>query len=120
MKPNKKRSICGICSAGCWVKVAYDPQGKIDTVEPDEGSPLGKICRLGEMAREIVYSPNRLLHPLRRKGSKGTFEFERISCGPGPEGFGVYAGIRPGRRRDGSGTHGYNGVQKMGKRAAAP
>ena len=75
MKPEKKRAICGICSAGCWVKVAYDSEGKIDTVEPDDGSPLGKICRLGELAREIVYSPNRLLHPLRRKGPKGTYRF---------------------------------------------
>jgi len=79
VNPNKKRAICGICSAGCWVKVTYDPEGKIDTVEPDESSSLGKICRLGELAREIVYSPNRLLYPLRRKGPKGTYDFERIS-----------------------------------------
>jgi anaerobic selenocysteine-containing dehydrogenase len=79
MKPDKKRAICGICSAGCWVKVNYDSEGKIGTVEPDESSPLGKICRMGELGREIVYSPNRLLSPLRRKGPKGTFEFERIS-----------------------------------------
>lgn len=79
MEPDKKRAICGICSAGCWVKVTYDGEGKIDTVEPDGGSPLGKICRLGGLAREIVYSPNRLLYPLRRKGPKGTVDFERIS-----------------------------------------
>ena len=79
MNPAKKRAICGICSAGCWVKITYGLDGKIDTVEPDESSSLGKICRLGELAREIVYSPNRLLHPLRRKGPKGTYEFERIS-----------------------------------------
>lgn len=79
MEADKKRAICGICSAGCWVRVTYDREGKIDVVEPDEGSPLGKICRLGERSREIVYSPNRLFYPLRRKGPKGTFDFERIS-----------------------------------------
>ena len=79
MNPAKKRAICGICSAGCWVKITYGLDGKIDTVEPDESSSLGKICRFGELAREIVYSPNRLLHPLRRNGPKGTYEFERIS-----------------------------------------
>jgi cysteine desulfurase NifS len=79
METNQKRAICGICSAGCWVRVTYDREGKIDAVDSDEGSPLGKICRLGERAREIVYSPDRLLNPLRRKGPKGTFDFERIS-----------------------------------------
>ncbi len=79
MKPDSKKAICGICSAGCWVKVDYDTEGKIDSVGPDEGSPLGKICRLGELAREVVYSPNRLLYPMRRKGPKGTYDFERIS-----------------------------------------
>jgi cysteine desulfurase NifS len=61
------------------VIVTYDDQGRIDKVEPDETSPLGRICRLGELSKEIVYSKDRLLYPLRRKGPKGTYEFERIS-----------------------------------------
>ena len=75
----EKRALCGICSAGCWVIVTYDAEGKISKVEPDEKSPLGMICRLGELSREIVYSKDRLLYPMRRKGPKGTYEFERIS-----------------------------------------
>ncbi|MFC1999434.1 IscS subfamily cysteine desulfurase [Chloroflexota bacterium] len=75
----KRRAICGICSAGCWVLITYDDEGKIGTVEPDDSSPLGKLCRLGELSREIVYSENRLLYPMRRVGPKGTYEFERIS-----------------------------------------
>ncbi|MDY6856079.1 MAG: IscS subfamily cysteine desulfurase [Thermodesulfobacteriota bacterium] len=78
-KNNRMRAICGICSAGCWVIVTYDDQGRIDRVEPDETSPLGRICRLGELSKQIVYSKDRLLYPLRRKGPKGTYEFERIS-----------------------------------------
>jgi len=74
----KKRALCGICSAGCWVIVTYDAEGKISRVEPDEKSPLGMICRLGELSREVVYSKDRLLYPMRRKGPKGTYEFERI------------------------------------------
>ena len=75
----EKRALCGICSAGCWVIVTYDAEGKISRVEPDEKSPLGMICRLGELSREVVYSKDRLLYPMRRKGPKGTYEFKRIS-----------------------------------------
>ncbi len=74
----ERRGICGLCSAGCWIVADYD-DGKLVKVRPDEGTPMGTICRLGEHAAEIVYSPNRLLHPMRRVGEKGTFEFEPIS-----------------------------------------
>lgn len=76
---NKKRAICGICSAGCWVVVTYDDQGRISKVEADDSSPLGMICEVGKKSHEIVYSKNRLLYPMRRKGSRGTYEFERIT-----------------------------------------
>jgi cysteine desulfurase NifS len=49
------------------------------SVRADEGSPLGILCKLGDHSTEIVYSENRLRHPLRRKGPKGTYDFERIS-----------------------------------------
>ncbi len=75
----EKRAICGICPAGCWVVVTYDASGRIDAVRADESSPLGITCKLGEHSRDIVYSPHRLTHPLRRRGPKGTYEFERIS-----------------------------------------
>jgi cysteine desulfurase NifS len=77
--PEEKRAICGICPAGCWVVVTYDAAGRIDVVRADESSPLGITCKLGEHSRDIVYSPHRLTHPLRRRGPKGTYEFERIS-----------------------------------------
>ncbi len=75
----KKQAICGICPAGCWVTVEYDKDGRLSEVKADEGSPLGSICRLGEHSSEIVYSKDRLLYPMKRKGPKGTYEFERIS-----------------------------------------
>jgi anaerobic selenocysteine-containing dehydrogenase len=74
----KKNAICGICSAGCWVEVTFDGAGKIAEVQADSSSPLGMICRMGRLSPEIVYSKERLLHPMRRTGPKGTFEFERI------------------------------------------
>jgi len=77
--PKERRALCGICPAGCWVVVSYDLQGRIATVQPDPDSPLGLVCKLGEHSAEIVHSANRLQTPLRRKGPKGSFDFEPIS-----------------------------------------
>jgi cysteine desulfurase NifS len=75
----EKKGICGICSAGCWIIAQYDSNGRITSIKPDLESPMGIICRLGEHAGEIIYSKDRLLYPMKRKGKKGSFDFERIS-----------------------------------------
>ncbi len=74
-----RRALCGICPAGCWVRVSYDSSGRLSEVKADSDSDLGMICKLGTHSREIVYSRDRLRHPLRRVGPKGTYEFARIS-----------------------------------------
>jgi cysteine desulfurase NifS len=74
----EKRVICGICPAGCWVRVGMR-DGKIETIAADEGHPLGMICRRGQHAPEIIYSKHRLRYPQKRVGPKGTHEFARIS-----------------------------------------
>ncbi|MEE9158453.1 MAG: IscS subfamily cysteine desulfurase [Gammaproteobacteria bacterium] len=73
-----RKGICGICPAGCWVEVGLK-DGKLLNIRPDEGHPLGMICRRGEHASEIIYSDHRLKYPMKRVGPKGTHEFERIS-----------------------------------------
>jgi len=78
-KNSEKRAICGICAAGCWVIVTYDSEGKIKSVRADETSNLGAICKVGENSRDIVYSKDRLLYPMKRRGPKGSYEFERIT-----------------------------------------
>jgi cysteine desulfurase NifS len=75
----ERRALCGICPAGCWIIVTHDQEGKIAAVRADQGSPFGITCKLGMHSPEIVYSENRLLYPLKRKGPKGTYEFERIT-----------------------------------------
>lgn len=74
-----RSAICGICPAGCWVRVQFDSSGKISEVTEDPTSEMGTICKLGRSSPEIVYSPDRLLHPMKRTGPKGTYEFESIS-----------------------------------------
>lgn len=73
-----RRSICGICPAGCWVEASV-ADGRLVEIRPDPSHPLGMICRRGLHAAEIVHSEHRLRHPLRRRGPKGTFDFERIT-----------------------------------------
>ncbi|MDY6933193.1 MAG: IscS subfamily cysteine desulfurase [Spirochaetota bacterium] len=106
---NKKRGICGICSAGCWVVATYDEEGKIIEVKADDDSSMGIICKLGEASSDIIYSKDRLLYPMRRKGGKGTHDFERISWDDaleiivnrlnsikrdyGPEAAAIYTGV---------------------------
>jgi cysteine desulfurase NifS len=75
----EKRGICGLCSAGCWIVANYDGSGRMTRIAPDRSSPYGMLCRAGELAPEAVYSSKRLLYPMRRRGPKGTFDFERIS-----------------------------------------
>lgn len=103
----EKRGICGICPAGCWVKVGIR-DGKLETIAPDDGHPLGMICRRGQHAPEIIYSPHRLAYPQKRVGPKGTHEFARITwdeaydtiverlnkikAESGPEALAVYTG----------------------------
>jgi len=73
-----RHGLCGICPAGCFVTVTLEDE-KLVKVEPQEGNPLGMICRIGRHSPEIVHDPNRLLYPMRRIGPKGSYDFERIS-----------------------------------------
>ena len=75
----ERRALCGICPAGCWIVASFDQDGRLAAVRADEDSPFGITCKLGLHSPEIVYSENRLLSPLQRKGPKGTFEFEQIT-----------------------------------------
>ncbi|MCU7934527.1 MAG: aminotransferase class V-fold PLP-dependent enzyme [Candidatus Thiodiazotropha sp. (ex Dulcina madagascariensis)] len=105
---NWRKTICGICPAGCWVEVRVE-EGRLVGIRADEGHPLGMICRRGEHAPEIVHSEvARLRTPLKRSGPKGTFEFEpiswdeafdlitdnlkRIKAESGPEALSIYTG----------------------------
>ncbi|MFC1927699.1 IscS subfamily cysteine desulfurase [Chloroflexota bacterium] len=73
-----RKGLCGICPAGCWVEVGFDRDKLVD-IRPDNSHSLGTICRRGKHAPEIVYSKHRIKHPMKRVGSKGSYDFNRIS-----------------------------------------
>lgn len=70
--------ICGICPGGCGVKI-HMQDGRISRIAPLRGHPQGICCPRGTRASEIVYSPDRLLHPLKRVGPRGEGQFVRVS-----------------------------------------
>jgi len=74
----KVSGLCGICPAGCFVTASVE-DGRLVRVEPQQGHPLGMLCRIGLHSPEIVHDPDRLLYPLRRSGPKGNYRFDRIS-----------------------------------------
>jgi len=74
------RSHCRICHGGCGVLV-YVKEGRVTKIEGDPQCPInrGTLCPKGIASLQLVYHPNRLLYPLKRKGPKGGGQWERIS-----------------------------------------
>ena len=70
---------CYDCGGRCVIKV-HVKDGVAVRVESDDGeAPQLRACLKGRAFRKQVYSPDRLLHPLKRVGPRGKGEFERIS-----------------------------------------
>ena len=68
------RSFCRICAGLCALRLTVE-DGRIVSVQGDKSNPLtqGYVCIKGTTAHEAQYSPERLLHPLKRR-TDGTFE----------------------------------------------
>lgn len=78
MKKEIVKSMCGICPGGCGVNVVLI-DGKVDKILPIKDHPIGVVCIRGVHSKEIIYSRDRLKHPLLRVGEKGEGKFERIT-----------------------------------------
>ena len=65
------RGFCALCRSRCGcVSVVED--GRLVAVEPDPAHPTGAaLCAKGRAAPDLVYSPDRLTHPLKRTRPKG-------------------------------------------------
>jgi len=84
------KSTCGLCPVGCGILV-YVQDGKAVKIEGDPENPLsrGNLCVKGLASLEFLYHPNRLRHPLKRKGERGSGKWEQISW---DEAFATIAG----------------------------
>ena len=74
------KAACRGCHGGC-IHILTVEDGKVVKVRPDPEAPLnqGHACEKGMTIIEQMYHPDRLLHPLKRKGPRGSGEWERIS-----------------------------------------
>ena len=80
--PEIRHSVCALdCPDACSLLINIDASGRGSKLRghPDHPVTRGFLC--GKVARylEREYSPDRLLHPLRRTGAKGEGRFARIS-----------------------------------------
>lgn len=66
----KRHTYCAMCTSRCGV-IATVEDGRLTQVHADPDHPNGCICVKGTAAPEIVYSPDRLQHPLVRTRPKG-------------------------------------------------
>jgi menaquinone reductase, molybdopterin-binding-like subunit len=88
-----KPSVCTLCAAGCGTLVRV-MEGDAEVVRNGrtglvkmglakklEGNPehpinRGKLCARGHAALQVLYHPDRIANPLKRRGSRGSGEFQ--------------------------------------------
>jgi Molybdopterin oxidoreductase Fe4S4 domain/Molybdopterin oxidoreductase len=81
VRRQKIKSYCSLCIARCG-SIATVEGGRFVALEPDPSHPTGQaLCAKGRASPELVYSPDRLLYPLRRMRPKGDPDpgWQRIS-----------------------------------------
>lgn len=73
------KSVCRSCHGGCGA-LLHVRDGELVKVEGDPDSPLnrGRLCPIGTVTRDLVYHPDRLKHPLKRVGPRGSGRWQRI------------------------------------------
>jgi len=74
------RTHCRMCHGGCGVLV-FLKEGIVKKILGDPDCPInhGTLCSKGIASSRLLYHPDRLLYPLKRKGPKGKGLWERIS-----------------------------------------
>jgi len=75
-----KVSTCGQCPAGCGIRVRLIDDIPVRIL----GNPIapvnnGFVCPMGEAGLELLYHPDRISSPLRRRGKKGEPGWEPVS-----------------------------------------
>ncbi len=91
-----KPGVCPQCSAGCGTTIRV-MQADVDTVRNGQAGVVtmsvakklegnathpvnqGALCPRGQAAIQIAYHPDRITQPLKRRGAKGSNDFQPIS-----------------------------------------
>src|SRR3989304_4709010 len=70
-------SACRMCDNGCPTRVHVE-DGRVSRIEMKDAGGAS-LCPRGKAQTEFIYHPDRLLHPLKRRGERGWGEFSRIT-----------------------------------------
>jgi anaerobic selenocysteine-containing dehydrogenase len=91
-----KPSVCPMCAAGCGVTVRVMDADvettrngqagvvKMAVAKKLEGNPKdpisqGGLCARGQASIQLTYHPDRLVHPMKRTGARGSGEYKEIT-----------------------------------------
>jgi anaerobic selenocysteine-containing dehydrogenase len=73
--------FCALCRSRCGC-VSIVEDGRLVGVEADPAHPTGRnLCVKGRAAPELVYAPDRLLHPMKRTRPRGDVDAGWVSIG---------------------------------------
>ncbi len=74
-----RQTLCGTCDISCSVVTEID-RGRVVRVRSSE-NPLFRdnICMKGIVAPKAFAHPDRLMHPLKRVGERGSGQWERVT-----------------------------------------
>ena len=81
---NDAKDIKAFCArmdhGGCGVLVEVE-KGRIKNItgDPDCPANYGKLCPKGKAAMELIYHPDRLIHPLKSTGDRGSGKWTKIT-----------------------------------------
>src|SRR6185436_11873127 len=74
-----RATVCRECAAGCGVIVRVR-DGNANKIEGNPLHPIsrGKLCARGQAGLNTLYNPDRIKHPLKRTGPRGSGQYEKI------------------------------------------
>jgi anaerobic selenocysteine-containing dehydrogenase len=72
--------VCLQCPSGCGIRIR-SVNGWPVKLEGIKDYPInkGRLCPKGQSGLQVLYDPDRIRHPLKRKGKRGGGEWEKIS-----------------------------------------
>jgi thiosulfate reductase / polysulfide reductase chain A len=72
--------VCLQCPAGCGLRIRSVNQWPVK-LEGIKDYPInqGRLCPKGQSGLQVLYDPDRIRHPLKRRGKRGEGDWEKIS-----------------------------------------
>jgi formate dehydrogenase (coenzyme F420) alpha subunit len=71
-KNTHTKTFCRMCSHHCAIEVVMEKEGKIKEIKGNVQHPFneGRLCVKGRAILDLIYSPKRLLKPLKKVGNQ--------------------------------------------------